>query len=474
LAAAISAGKLPVPVREAPSMAMSIARQAPVAAVFPGAPALAAAALERLPAAARVPAVDRPTLATTIAAQAATPMGLPQRVTFGLSRKAPVAPISTVADMATGVAFIPPAAAPISAVSGAVPRATVIAPRPLAATAAPRLQGVDLRLDKFDLSETKHAGHDSRAKSLDECFNMGAAFWTCLEDDSLQLDGEDRELMKQLFNPELSDRRHEGDLFAPPDASYSTVTRLRGLLKEEEKVRQRRKEHFFSKAFDMATPGNIFPASWLPSIEIGRENTLPESRRGTLVARPEYTGEAGGLLQQVLKSTVPIFDRITEEGLRFIIYQLGSLEVRTTQDANGEETIGAVFSIAPLQTPSSKLEDKQFQPEDKVVKATEYVERVSIDIRKGSSVNYYAVFETDKGQKIVIECHSDGTLSCEVDRGGLDDRNSLAKVTRSADATVSATMAELIAHHSQEGKLSASARKRCVRAVFDRAIQSNK
>jgi hypothetical protein len=280
--------------------------------------------------------------------------------------------------------------------------------------------------------------------------------------------------MKQLFNPELSDRRHEGDLFAPPDASYSTVTRLRGLLKEEEKVRQRRKEHFFSKAFDIATPGNIFPASWLPSIEIGRENTLPESRRGTLVARPEYTGEAGGLLQQVLKSTVPIFDRITEEGLRHIIYQLGSLEVRTTQDANGEETIGAVFSIAPLQTPSSKLEDKQFQPEDKIVKATEYVERVSIDIRKGSSVNYYAVFETDKGQKIVIECHSDGTLSCEVDRGGLDDRNSLAKVTRSADATVSATMAELIAHHSQEGKLSASARKRCLRAVFNRAIQSNK
>jgi len=466
LAAAITAGQLPVPAREAvaPSMAVSIARQVPVAAVAPGAPALAAAALERLPPTLRVPPFEKPVLPTTIAPEAALPAGLPQRVTFGLSRKAPVAPISTVAAMATGVAFVPPAAAPVAAPPGVVPaRPTVVAPRPVAATMAPRLQGVDLRLDNFDLSETKRVSiEDIEGKSLDECFTMGKAFWSCLEDNSGNLGEEDQDLLKQVFNPELSDRRIEGDLFTAPDTSYATVTRLRGLLKEEDKVRQRRKEHFFSKAFEMTSPGSLFPASWTPSFETNKS----DARQGVLCPRPEYAGE---LLQQVLTTSAPIFDRITEEGLRFVIYRLGSLEVRTTQDADGEETIGAVFSICPKATTAN---NKQIQEKDKIVKSTEYVER-----SKGSSVNYYVVFDTEKGQKIVTECLRDGTVTWEQDAGNVEDRNSLAKVTRSSDQTGCHTVGELMAHRAtidQTGKASASARKRCARAMFDLAVKSNK
>merc|ERR1712070_193142 len=119
--------------------------------------------------------------------------------------------------MASGVAFMPPAAVPpTEAVPGVVApvRPTVIAPRPLAPTAAPRLQGVDLRLDNFDLSETKRVTLlDIEGKPLDECFTMGNAFWSCLEDESSHLQEENRELLRQIFSPELSDRRSEGDLF---------------------------------------------------------------------------------------------------------------------------------------------------------------------------------------------------------------------------------------------------------------------
>merc|ERR1711907_743500 len=121
---------------------------------------------------------------------------------------------------------------------------------------------------------------------------MGKAFWSCLEDNSGNLGEEDQELLKQVFNPELSDRRTEGDLFTAPDASYATVTRLRGLLKEEEKVRQRRKEHFFSKAFEKSNPGPLFPSSWAPAIEIANGE---ESRQTDL--QPRYTAEAAELLK---------------------------------------------------------------------------------------------------------------------------------------------------------------------------------
>jgi hypothetical protein len=391
---------------------------------------------------------------------------MPQRVTFGLSKKAFVAPIST---LASGAAFVPPVATSMEAALGeAPPRATVVAPRPLAATAAPRLQGVDLRLDCFDLSEPRRVSQEARnAKPLDECFTMGNAFWSSLDDDSNHLDAEFREFLKQVFNPELSDRRSEGDLFTAPDASFATVMRLRSLLKEEDKVRQRRKEHFFSTAFKMSNPGHLFPASWAPSVEIAHD-ALADSRQETLRSRPEYIGEASGLLQEVLGNSTPVFDRITEEGLRFIIYKIGSLEVRTTQDSSGQETIGAVFSVDGTQTrfaQSSVVEEQ-----DKVVKAAEYVERASYEVRS------YVVFETEKGRRIVSECLPDGTVVWQTDAINLDDRNSLAKVIRSVDINVPITVGDIVAHQAAckgTEAISASARKRYAKRMYNVAAMQS-
>merc|ERR1712070_725671 len=109
-----------------------------------------------------------------------------------------------------------------------------------------RLQGVDLRLDSFDLSEAKHVSPEMQGswigelQSVDECVAVGDSFWASLESDTGIFKAEDKELLKDIFHPNLTDRRSEGDLFAPPDASSTYVTKLRALVKEEGLVRQRR------------------------------------------------------------------------------------------------------------------------------------------------------------------------------------------------------------------------------------------
>jgi hypothetical protein len=494
LAASVSTGMLPVPARAAPSLATSISLQAPaMASVAPGKPTLAAASLDKFDLAASaaraaIPVLTRPTLATTVAREASIPMGMPQqRVTFGLSRRAALAPISAITSMATGAAFVPPAAAAVSAAapSGAVTRA-VVAPRPLDAEAAPRLQGVDLRLDTFDLSSTKRVSLEAQegswsceAKSLDQCVSMGDAFWSCLESDTDRFAEDDRDLLKAIFNPGLSDRRCEGDLFTPPDAGYANVTKLRALVKEEEKVRQRRKELFFSKDFVMEAPGPLFPASWAPSVEIGH---APTARQ--LCERTEYTGTAAAVLQQVLKSSIPVFDRMTEEGLRFLIYQLGSLEVRTTQDADGEETIGSVFAICSPRSPKAKKLGSLSctQAKEKIIRATEYVERMCDQSSNmpSFSCHYYVVFETEQGRKILLE-HNSKEAKWDDAPVELEDRNSLAKVIRTVDRCAGVTVGDMKTHYTsvadymgQAGKSSCSTRKRFAKTMFNRSTTSNK
>jgi hypothetical protein len=497
LAASISIGKLPVPARVAPSLATSVGLSVPTtASVAPGKPTLAASSLDKFDLAAStsragVPAGPKPTLATTVARETSIPVGMPQqRVTFGLSRKAAVAPVQAVTSLATGAAFIPPSAA-ISAVPEKATRA-IVGPRPLAAEAAPRLQGVDLRLDSFDLSSTKpvsleakEGSWSSETKSLDECATMGNAFWSCLDADSENFDEKDRDLLKAIFHPELSDRRNEGDRFAPPSASYANVAKLRALINEEEKVRQRRKDLFFSKDFVMGNPGPVFPTSWTPSAEVACEFAqTPLSKARSLRARPEFKAEAATMLLQVLKSSKPIFDRITEEGLRFCIYELGSLQVRTTQDASGAESIGAVFSICN-ETPVAKGDEKSKQPlqaKEKITKVTEYVESESA--QTGNAIfacQYFVVLDTDAGHKVVVEFSSQGTASWDENPRNLEERLSLAKVTRAVEKGVGVTVGEMRAQHNsvannmqQSGKTSVSSRKRFARTMFNRATKSNK
>jgi hypothetical protein len=204
---------------------------------------------------------------------------------------------------------------------------------------APQLQGVDLRLDQFDLSEATRITTEGVPKPLEECVAMGPAFFDCLDGSKQLLGEEDQALLKSVFSPVLSDRRSEGDLFVPPNPSASYLRKLRALVKDEESVRARRKEAFLSTDFSRSTPGSLFPLSWKPTFEVAAESKT----QGAPKPCPEYLTQES-TLKQLLKDSVPTFDKSTEEGMRFRIYKAGKLEMRTTQDFDASEVIGAVFA----------------------------------------------------------------------------------------------------------------------------------
>ena len=110
-----------------------------------------------------------------------------------------------------------------------------------------------------------------------------------------------------------------------------------------------------------------------------------------------YKDHAAKLLEGVLKTSSPVFDKSTEEGLRFRIYRMGSLEVRTTQDAGCDEAVGAVFSIRST-TSASWRDNGQRQAistQERVVHATEFVERTFMHSETpGALRRYYLVLET--------------------------------------------------------------------------------
>lgn len=105
-----------------------------------------------------------------------------------------------------------------------------------------RPQGVDLDLNKFDLSSTHKMPEQTFAGSWSN--TIAEKFWANVDGEKSVFDGDDVNLLRLIFNPHLSDRRMEGDLFLPPDASFSLVKKLRNLTKSEEVVRAQRREHF--------------------------------------------------------------------------------------------------------------------------------------------------------------------------------------------------------------------------------------
>merc|ERR1719277_206897 len=136
-------------------------------------------------------------------------------------------------------------------------------------------------------------------------------------------------MLRQIFNPHLSDRRGEGNLFVGLDPSEAYLQRLRRLLEEEVGVRQWRKDHFFSKNFAIGNAGPLFPASWSFAVEV-------EEARGHRLD-PRFIDE---VKMAALKPSERIFDKAAEDGLRFRIYRHGEFEVRTVQEHDGEESIG--------------------------------------------------------------------------------------------------------------------------------------
>merc|ERR1712032_426879 len=93
---------------------------------------------------------------------------------------------------------------------------------------------------------------------------------------------------------------------------------------------------------------------------------------------------------------------------------------------NGQETIGAVFSVS-----AASKEQKEVSGKAKIVKVTQYVEKLA------EGRGYFVVFETEQGTKIVTEKLPDTKVVFEENPADLCDRISSAKVVRSADCSAS-------------------------------------
>lgn len=187
----------------------------------------------------------------------------------------------------------------------------------------------------------------------------------------------------------------------------------------------------------MEDAGTLFPASWTESMEIEGSQSVASPQGGLLQPRPDYK-DASLLLKRMLRSATPVFDKQSEDGCRFRIYRLGSIEARTTQEHDGEEEVGAVFSLRPTEAASGGIWTRVVGEREKVVRATEFVERAvrsqqpdAQSCQRPFYRRFYVVFETEQGNKIVTEQLSDGLVSFEENPKDLEDRNSLAKVFRS-------------------------------------------
>mmetsp|Transcript_3472 Transcript_3472/g.10629 ORF Transcript_3472/g.10629 Transcript_3472/m.10629 type:complete len:598 (+) Transcript_3472:2-1795(+) len=291
---------------------------------------------------------------------------------------------------------------------------------PGAAPGVPK--GVDLNLDKFDLNRAAEADPEVPEGSWGGEEFVGRAFWKNLSGPTFK--DEDRAMLKQLFSPHLSDRREDCELFIPPDTSLGHVQKLRALLKEEATIREQRKEHFLSADFEPSSASLLFPG-WKPTVAIAG------ARAGQLHARPELIAEAANMV----KHRAPNFDKCTEDGTRYCIYQLGSLEIRSVREPGSEETVGAVFSSS-LRARAPASAEGAWSPvakTDKVVKAVLYVEHA--DEEEGSAQRFFALLETDQGDGITAELLEDGSPAWSEDPADLEARKARAKALRAAECS---------------------------------------
>jgi len=327
----------------------------------------------------------------------------------------------------------------------------------------PSLHGVDLCLDQFNLDAPVRVASQVPAGCWEAGDAISKAFWSSLESGSEEeFRAEDKALLRQVFNPHLSDRREEGDRFTPPDPSQAYVQKLRSLVKQEEQVRQQRKEHFFSNAFEASSPGPLFPCSWTPTCEITKGPAAAKAE--AMRPRPDYVAQAA-MFDHVLRSATPTFDKTTEEGLRFRMYRIGSLDIRTTQEHDGKELVGAVFSVRSQAPAAGRV-----QEQEKILKVSEYVENAQkVDGADALYRRSYLVLETETGSVIVTEKLRSGTVAWEENPEDLEDRNSLARFIRSSPCCLTKkatiTVADMLAYKKDKGSLHGTSHSACKRYV---------
>jgi hypothetical protein len=353
----------------------------------------------------------------------------------GLVASRPAASMPTFAE-APVISAISRAAA-ISAVSQAAPR------------------GVDLNLNEFDLTSAGVWAGGGCVQSNVVPAPMAEAFWAALRgehsEQGLALGDEDLALLKAVFHPCSSDRREDGERFTPPDTTTVYVGKLRALVREEEKVRAERRAQFLSRRFRPEDCGPLFPGSWTSASKVAGEAKKQGSEE--LHERPEYAAQSGGVLEKALKDTSPIFENTAEDGERFRIYKIGSLQVRTTQSHGGEELIAAVFSTLAAPTASKRGptvagQDQAIKEDDKITKVTEYVEVATQAPFRHSFVEV----ETESGRAAVTERLPSGQVIWTESPQDVEVRRCLAKVVRTKDCRGAGILAgELKWYQEKEG-----------------------
>jgi len=360
----------------------------------------------------------------------------------------------------------------------------------MARSVSPMARGVDLNLDEFDLGMHTRIASESITGSWDaqsQAKDFYKGFWSSIKRETgPDFKDEDKSLLRNIFNPKLSDRRKEGDLFVPPETSFSYVQKLRNLVDEEAAVQKKRKDHFLGKAFEPGNAGSLFPSSWTSSLNISKSATQVQS--SLLHECPEYKSQASSW-ENILKVTSPAFDKCSEDGARFRIYKVGSLEVRTIQEHGGDEEVGIVYSmLAPTQANAEEKSSCTVSEHERIIKATEYVESTALnESAPGKEVKVppsrrraYVLLETEEGNTILTEQLKNGTITWEVNPAGIELRNSLARVLHTADCRNSgAIVGDVRSYQNREselssGRVSYARRQRYAHGAYNNAVHGAK
>ena len=229
---------------------------------------------------------------------------------------------------------------------------------------------------------------------------------------------------------------------------FRFTTKLRQSGLQEKSLLKKRKLAFCDRSFLPSHAGPEFPRSWTSGfkLENGFSLAVLMKLKSSMVQLQVDANFEQTLFSDVLQSAAPEFQKSTEDGTVFRIYRLGSLEVRTIQEPEGNEQIGVVFSSrAPTWDLASgkSRPGKPIRDDEKIVRGSIYVEAIDVETsrrldQKWSSkrldyCHHYVVLETEEQNVIVTEKLPDGSTMMVVNPEGVEDRNSLAKLMATAE-----------------------------------------
>ncbi|CAJ1440046.1 unnamed protein product [Effrenium voratum] len=334
-------------------------------------------------------------------------------------------------------------------------------------------QGVDLNLDQFNLSsEERFAGRlppcSGCAGSLEAKVTLGRAFLRALHQQAWGGKAEDQDLLLNIYNVPQCDRTGEGDAFILPDPNMEYISKVRTLVGEEDSTRGRRKLRFSDKAFSVANPGPEFPRTWTPRFQVemdGRISQTVPTKFGLAKLEVDDAFEQS-LLKDILPTAAPEFNKTTEDGVAFRIYKIGSLEVRTIQEAEGEEKVAVVFSSGAASWEAKAAKGEEALARELVTSCKIYAEAMEHEAwAEDMPCNYYAVLESQSGAVVATEMTSDGSFLWLQNPNNLEDRNSLGKLLFQAECREGVCMRD-VKKLQQDLPEGANMRKQYAKAIY--------